>query len=277
MAMVIGPVAVAADGSISGVVTAEGVGPIADVMVVVWDDMMMDVASNVTGADGTYVVQGLGVGEYRVEFRSDSYANEWFENAVSLESASPVVVSSGQSATVNAELAMPGMITGTVTASDGSPLEAIQVNVYDVNWNYAGTSATATDGSYAVSGLAAGDYKVEFDDQTNAYSDEWFEDAADFYSATAVSVGSGGSVSVDAVLATPGTITGTVTDEGAEIWWLNRPASALAKATLFVLSLRALATSSAASPRAMGTFPALYCSAPSRLVSLCSRATFTFS
>ena len=41
------------------------------------------------------------------------------------------------------------------------------------------TTTNATDGSYDLGGLAAGDYRIEFNDPSCTYVGEWFDDKPD--------------------------------------------------------------------------------------------------
>ena len=113
-------------------------------------------------------------------------------------------------------LAVDGSIAGTVTDSDGSPLQGISVSLrnWEVGgWDSAGYAETTADGSYMISGLRADTYSVGFDDYSGAYAKEYYSDVGDFYSATGVVVTAGEARSgIDASLEPAGHITGTVTD-----------------------------------------------------------------
>jgi Carboxypeptidase regulatory-like domain len=64
---------------------------------------------------------------------------------------------------INAALAAGGQISGTVTdASTSSPVAGVFVQAYDSGGNPVGYSQTASDGTYTLSGLATGSYKVGF-------------------------------------------------------------------------------------------------------------------
>jgi 5-hydroxyisourate hydrolase-like protein (transthyretin family) len=123
----------------------------------------------------------------------------------------------GLGAVPSAPAAPSGQISGTVTNAAGDPLAGITVTAYAVGSGEFGAQATTKhDGTYTLKKLDAGDYTVEFMDNSGnpLYATQYYDDQADFQDATPVGVGAGQSVGgIDAVLARFGTISGTVTDE----------------------------------------------------------------
>ncbi len=106
-----------------------------------------------------------------------------------------------------------GDLSGTVT--DGSiGISGMFVYVYLHNSSsYIDFASTDATGGYTFTGLAAGDYKVEFDGVSVGYIKEWYSDKADFASADLISVSDpGNTINIDAVLELGGGISGTVTD-----------------------------------------------------------------
>ncbi|MGX9728297.1 MAG: MSCRAMM family protein [Candidatus Electronema sp. VV] len=167
----------------------------------------------ITAADGSYTVIGLRAGSYKVLFYADgNYTSEWYNDKASFESADAVAVTSGGAVSgINAELAVGGSISGKMTDAAGNGLVG-GVDVYDLDYNWAGDAITAADGSYTVIGLRAGSYKVLFYADGN-YTSEWYNDKASFESADAVAVTSGGAVSgINAELGVGGSISGKMTD-----------------------------------------------------------------
>lgn len=110
-----------------------------------------------------------------------------------------------------------GSISGTVTnQSSSSPLSNIVVSVYPEDYSggpATGTATTAVDGTYTVSGLAAGSYWIEFYDPTGTYAEQIYDghtvgSSTDWVTVTAGSTTPG----IDAALELGGKISGTVTD-----------------------------------------------------------------
>ncbi len=200
-------------GHITGTVTAAG-NAVADISVEVYrqNGSSWDWAGwAYTDSNGNYDVGGLGSGAYRVGFfdwnwfTSDNYLPTYYQNAADLDSATDVVVSAGATtANINVSLVEGGHIAGTVTASDGSRLPGISVEVYRQNgstWYGAGWAQTGSSGEYDVSGLAGGTYRVGFFTSDGMYAQEYYNDASDLDSATDVSVTAGNTTSnIDAQL-----------------------------------------------------------------------------
>ncbi len=200
-------------GSISGRVTDEAGDPLALIHV-----MLGPVYGEaVTEADGSYRINGLVAGSYTVRFADtqDRYLTEWFDDATDEASATPVAVAQGATVSgIDAQLALGGSISGTVTDQAGDPIADVFVGLGEPDFK--GTY-TGADGSYQITGLAAGSYTVRFADMQDRYATEWFDDATDEASATPVAVAQGATVSgIDAQLALGGSISGTVTDQAGD-------------------------------------------------------------
>jgi lysophospholipase L1-like esterase len=119
---------------------------------------------------------------------------------------------------MSAEPLSLGTLSGTVTdAITGSPIEGVCVyaDSRDGGSGY-GSATTASDGTYTIVGLATGSYVVEFspcEGSSTNYLTQFYDDATDEASATAVSVtAGGGTVGIDAALQQSATFWGTVTD-----------------------------------------------------------------
>ena len=211
----------ASDGGFSGTVTDAATGaPISQAVVCVQlpNGWWLGGAAQ-TDADGNYTVSGLPTGSYLVQFLYGSgttYLVQFYDGAATDRSATPVSVTAGQiTPNINAQLQRLGQITGVVTdAATGQGIADATVSVLGSPGQGGGTT-TASDGSYTVSGLPAGNYKVEVtspaggvDYATQYYSGQMWADRAN-----AVGVGAGQTAGpVDFQLQRTGQITGTVTD-----------------------------------------------------------------
>lgn len=188
----------ASAGAISGTVTGPGGGPVADICVSALSADGQEMLMNGTDANGEYVINPLTPGNYKIEFRDcgaggPALATEFYNNSATFTGAADVTVQEGlQVSDINAQLAASGSISGTVTMEASDPAADTCVSAFptaDAVFPVAVTQA-APDGSYSLTGLASGSYKVYFDGSCSPdqLSEEFFDDAPTFTAATAVSV-----------------------------------------------------------------------------------------
>ena len=199
-----------------------------------------------TASDGSYALSGLPAGSYRVGFSSFytqlNYLPRYWNGETALSSADPITLAAGQTATgIDGSLQTGGQISGTVT--DGSTHAAI-ANVYvqalDSNGNLAGFAYTRTDGTYTISALAAGSYRVGFT-SAGRYATQYYDGKTSLTAADAVSVSTGQTATgIDAALSSGGSITGTVTDASSGL-----PASGITVSVYSSASSSSLLTSTA--------------------------------
>jgi len=218
--------AVVRGASISGTVTVDGsgVGGIS-VDVYAWDGESsygILVASVLTAPDGTYTAPDLAAGNYRVGFRDNggNYAPVFYDNAGDIQSATDLPLTAAQTASgINAALVSASSIGGTVTAANGNaPLESIAITAFrqvGSNWEFVGGQITDTNGVYLITGLAAGSYRLEFNDSLGVYAGEFYNDKASLALADTVNVPVSTSVpNINASLVAASSISGTVTGPG---------------------------------------------------------------
>lgn len=178
------------------------------------------VRETTTGADGAFDLSGLAAGEYVVGLQDDSgtYVDEFWEDGATLEDATPLEVTDGQTTTIEPVLDAAGTIAGTVADADLAAVRNVTVKAY--RWD-AGTSAwaqVATDttdsaGQYEFRGLAAGDYTLEYDGRALGYLREYWDDRATLDQADHLTIATGQAVTdADARLQQAGRVRGTVTD-----------------------------------------------------------------
>ena len=125
-----------------------------------------------------------------------------------------VTVTEGTTTTVDEDLVMGGMISGTVTdAMTLQPIGNVYIQVCDPNNEWDNKSYGWTDeyGHYGAGGLPTGNYKIRIDGG-GRYITEWHHDASTFEEAAEVSVTEGSTTTVDEDMVQGGTISGTVTD-----------------------------------------------------------------
>ena len=209
-------------GSISGTVTDKNQTPLNGVKVCACDpDAIEEYVCGYTGADGSYQLSNLPTGTIKVEFygQDKGYFNQWYNNKGDFNSANTVSVTDGTNTpNINAVLYKGGSISGTVTAN-GAGIGNIVVGIFDTNADLFDLTVTQADGTYTVDGLPPADnYKVEFFGQDKGYINQWYNNKGDFNSANTVSVTDGTETpNINAVLTTGGSISGTVTANGAGI------------------------------------------------------------
>jgi hypothetical protein len=122
-----------------------------------------------TNVSGEYTITGLASGQYDVEFISPSesepgYITQYYKGATSYEDAKAVPVNAPTTTSgIDAALEEGGRITGEVTrASGGALIEGIEVCASAVGTEGYGCAKTKSNGSYTITGLASGNYDVEF-------------------------------------------------------------------------------------------------------------------
>jgi hypothetical protein len=206
--------------SLAGTVTTSATPPVplANALVTVSDSAGDFVADAPTDAAGAYSITGLSAGSYHLGFAAPEgslYSDEWWQNKANLETATPIVVAAGVQLTgYDAQLASAGAISGTVTGS-GTPapgLEGVAVTAYDDSGDEVSSAVTGASGTYLVTALAAGTYRLHFETWAlPAYAPQWWKDKPNFDEALDVVVTAGNTTTGrNTVLKSGGSISGTV-------------------------------------------------------------------
>ena len=181
-----------------------------------------------TADDGSYVVNQLSAGTYEIGFatgcgNSANYAPYWYDNQTDESLATPIVLATGGSQTANAKLQPGAAIAGTVTDASGHALPGICVyaaseSQAELGWDLPTLGQTGTHGRYTISGLAPGQYLVDFGcgSQDTRYADQWFDGAASAGSADLVSAAVGRTGGINAVLQPAGSISGVITGKSRQ-------------------------------------------------------------
>ena len=207
----------ASGGSISGTVfQADGTTPLGDAWVWAEDYNCCGGNGSQTASDGTYTITGLAAGNYRVQVYADDqgYASEFYNDKTDWALADSVAVTSGNTtSSINFTLATGGSISGTVYQSDGTtPLANADVwaDTYDCCGGGSGTQ-TATDGTYTITGLGAGDYRVQVFVPGSSFAGEFYNNTTNWDQAARVAVtASQTTTGIDFTLNAGGSISGTV-------------------------------------------------------------------
>lgn len=217
--LALAPVAIAAGtGSIEGTVTESAHKALAKVSVTVYgaDEEFEGTAS--TNASGEYTVSGLSSGQYKVGFSDQpTYTDQYYNKQSSFEGASFVSVTEGNATSgIDAEMLLPGKITGSVTNSSGAPIANVNVDIYNNNFNYyepARFAETNANGEYTVEGLVEGEYKIGFSPENSTYLPQYYNGQTSLANANPISVTTGATTAgVNATLVEGAKISGVVTD-----------------------------------------------------------------
>jgi hypothetical protein len=171
-----------------------------------------------TGVDGSYRLNGLDAGSYKVQFSPPTpFIGEWYSDMTNENTALTVSVAlSATTPNVNAVLETGGVIIGIITAADThASLPGAFANVYGAtDGSYVGSAYADADGHYQTPNLPAGDYKISFSaGPWMAYLDEWYNHASSLDAALTVTVQASGVISnINAVLDRGGSISGWTFD-----------------------------------------------------------------
>lgn len=183
---------------------------------------------NIDLVDGTYTITGLPAGNYYLNtFSNGNHIPEWWADPASspvCTGAQAVIVGPGATVTgKDFQLDIGATISGTVTSSTGVAITDGYVDVYTGFpcgiYTYVGSSSLFAngDGTYAISGLPAGDYFLKVYPNGN-YSSEWWAFPASSPAcagAQTVTVTVGGTApGTNFQLDSGATISGTVYDSG---------------------------------------------------------------
>jgi uncharacterized surface anchored protein len=210
-------------GSISGMVTDADGNPIEGAWVAagLYDDSWW--AQAWTDADGSYTIDELTPGEYRVEVWAEGYLHEYYDGVRQLEDATPVPVKDGDDTpNIDFNLDPGGSISGIVTDAQGNPIEGAWVGagLHDGSWW--GQATSGADGTYRITGLVTGEYQVDV--WTEKYLHEYYNSVRQPEDATPTSVLEGQETpNINFSLDLGGSISGIVTDaqgnpiEGASV------------------------------------------------------------
>ncbi|MEW1954929.1 carboxypeptidase regulatory-like domain-containing protein [Terrabacter sp. NPDC080008] len=153
-------------GSVTGTVTGPGGVPVANASISVSpvDDATGSWGSASTDVSGKYDTGGLPAGRYVVQVNppdGSGLAAEYFDNAYSSSTATPVVVADGAAARADVALAPGGTISGRVLRPDGTPVTSGAVLVAPAGDRASSSySEVAADGTFTVAGVGAGSYVV---------------------------------------------------------------------------------------------------------------------
>ncbi len=170
-----------------------------------------------TEPDGTYTINGLPDGDYRVVVFSaegQNYISEYYNNKLSNAQADLVSINeAAMNVTgINFLLEKGGSISGTVTYS-GNPVEDMYVSAYTSSLDGGrGQAFTDADGRYTLNGMPDGAYYVAvIPDDSQDYIREYYNNSYSYSDADLVVISNAGDVTgIDFSLEVGGSISGHV-------------------------------------------------------------------
>ncbi|GAA1925284.1 carboxypeptidase regulatory-like domain-containing protein [Nocardioides marmoribigeumensis] len=177
-----------------------------------------------TSDTGTYTLDLMLPGTYRLGFRAAGHADEFYLDKTTVATATDVPVTAGGDATANGSLAKRGTVSGRVLGTNGKPAE--DASVYAVRKatdgtysSYAGYGYTDADGKYLFD-LPPGTYKLQYATSDNRVS-EYYNNAATAAAAQTVTVGTAAVTLSDVLLGDGASISGTVGFPTAPEGWAS--------------------------------------------------------
>lgn len=185
-------------GSIAGTVSVPSNARSLPVTVTAYNNQGVQTAATTTDAAGAYVLAGLAAGQYRVSFSGNLLKTEYWLDAPSHTTATPVTVAYGQvSPNISPVLSTRSVITGTVRQEllDGgtAPLAGATVRLTRISDSASWTTTTDRDGAYVMgAGPEQGEFILGFEaDASAGLAPEYWNNATHPSEATVLTNGQG--------------------------------------------------------------------------------------
>ena len=145
-----------------------------------------------TDAAGEYKIDGLDPDEYAVEFwgRPLNYVPQFFDGKEGWWEADPVLVGGFDVTEIDAEMVLGGKIEGSVEeAGTGNPIDEVVVCAWTISSEeFGGCTESDLLGEYALKGMPAGAYEIEFWPLGQNYQSQWYDHRAHWWESDPVVV-----------------------------------------------------------------------------------------
>ena len=180
---------------LTGTVTRADTGAnLSSITVTAYDSSGDFLGETSSATNGTYSLDALPAGTYKVGFSDGSYYKtylpQYYNGQPSLAAADSINLTTAQTLTgINAAVQDGGQITGTVTdAATHQALTNVYVTAYDSSGNYVGYAYSNSSGAYTLTGLGTGSYRVEFNSFAGGYVSEYYNGKGSLSTADPVAV-----------------------------------------------------------------------------------------
>ncbi|MFV0461325.1 MAG: carboxypeptidase regulatory-like domain-containing protein [Actinomycetales bacterium] len=203
-------------GTVSGVVTGD-VGPVPGVVVKLYLADSPDpnpVLTAVTGADGSYLLDGVPAGGYQVQFDAADtpFASRWYQAQATRADAQVLTLDWGAARPgVNAALVRGAQISGLVQDEAGEPLADVLVQAREQAGGKVAMTTTAADGTFTLTRLLAGQYTLSYRKSgyvTRSYGQAERSDRAEYFSVPESAIITGRDVTLQVGATVSGTVIG---------------------------------------------------------------------
>lgn len=145
-------------------------------------------ASGRTDDAGNVTLRNLPTTE-ALYFQGFDNPDDWQQKPQHDDSAVASLPAGTSNGSINLTMAKRSSIAGKVTGTAGAGLSLVDVNAYDATTgDKVGGTVTDSQGNYAVTGLPAGDYRLEFADELSEYTSEFYDNVPVDLSGTATPV-----------------------------------------------------------------------------------------
>ncbi|MCK9212298.1 MAG: carboxypeptidase regulatory-like domain-containing protein [Ignavibacteriaceae bacterium] len=200
-------------GSISGRVVDKSGNGIAGIEVDVFDTLSNGGSYAVTNDSGYYSAEGLATGMYYVRTYSTEYADQWYNDANTLEKATMVqVVINQNTPDINFILAVGASISGMIKDKSNIGILYAQINILDSSF-YPINYAIANGSGYYFVGQLQSAKKYYVAAKSNGYAQRWYNNVSTPDSATAIILQEEEKKeNIDFTLSKAGAISGRVLD-----------------------------------------------------------------
>jgi hypothetical protein len=209
-------------GSLSGhIYQSDGITPIAGAEVFVRPSKYFrdEGFHAVTDSDGSYSVENLYLGEFRIFAGAEGYAKlKYYGGTYDWNKAPDVVVTPPDDTSgIDISLEIAGSISGFVYASDGvTPIPHVSLWADTVTGEFLEgfNGNSGYNGSYIIEGILPGQYTVRIDDTPNWYAGEYYDSKYAHGTADYIVVNAGSNTpDINFTLDEGGSVTGHVFDE----------------------------------------------------------------
>lgn len=208
-------------GSLSGLLSVKGGGPIEDyVSVSTYNEFGHYCGYDfvLPKQDRRYRITDLTPGKYFVLVRSSYYGDKYYRNTTDWRKAKLVRVNENKE-TRHIDFILEGFkgkgsISGRVRRKDGTPMTDCDISVYNLDFSFMKSAKTDSDGRYIVPNLTSGDYKIYCSyEESGVYMGIWYGNTNNFAEASIVTVTEPATTdNIDFILDYSGTIEGRVTN-----------------------------------------------------------------